>query len=271
MADLTILCPSRGRPKNAVQMYESFRETCTADTKLLILVDANDPTLSTYYTLLNGVGQVLVVEPNRRGMVEALQRGLEDYRDNLGYAVGFMGDDHRPRTHGWDSAYLEALRGLGNGFVYGNDLYQGEAIPTQIAMTTDIVDALGYMCPPGFDHLCVDVVWNDWGRAIGKIEYLDEVIIEHLHYLAGKSKFDKGYAAVNNAEVAGHDNDEYKRYHESGEFDADVEKLKALIAPKLVTPSEEVVDKPYVANPTKKRPGRPKKAEVDAVEDNSDA
>ena len=194
-------------------------------------MDQNDPTLSTYYTVLNGVGQVLVVNPDRRGMVDALQRGLDAYQDHLGYAVGFMGDDHRPRTLGWDRKYVEALREMGTGFVYGDDLFQGEAIPTQVAMTTDIYKALGYMCPPMFDHLCVDVVWKDWGQAIDKIRYLDDVVVEHMHYLAGKSKRDEGYAAVNNSEVANHDSSAYIAYKE-GFLAGDVEKLKALLVPK---------------------------------------
>lgn len=233
MADLTFLVPSRMRPKNAVQLYESFRETCTADTKLVILVDSDDPTLSTYYTLLNGFGQVLVVEPGRRGMVGALQRGYESYRDHLGFAVGFLGDDHRPRTVGWDSLYLDSLREMGSGFVYGDDLFQHEAIPTQIAMTSDIPATLGYMCPPLFDHLCVDVVWNDWGKAIGKIKYLPDVIIEHMHYLAAKASMDKTYAVANSGQMATHDAEAYNIYNVDGGFEADVEKLKALVEPKL--------------------------------------
>jgi hypothetical protein len=214
-------------------MYESFRETCELDTKLVILVDKDDPTLSTYYTLLNGIGQVVVVEPARRGMVSALQHGLDSYKNYLEFAVGFMGDDHRPRTLGWDRKYVDALKAMGTGFVYGNDLFQGEAIPTQVAMTVDVVNTLGYMCPLGFKHLCVDVVWKDWGRAIDRIRYLDDVIVEHMHYLAGKSRHDEGYASVNNSEVANWDSAEYRRYNDSGEFEADVDKLKVLVAPKV--------------------------------------
>lgn len=212
-------------------------------------MDSDDPTLSQYYTLLNGFGQVLVVDPDRRGMVAALQRGWESYRDNVGYAIGFMGDDHRPRTVGWDDLYIKALRKLGSGFVYGNDLFQYEAIPTQIAMTRDIPDTLGYLCPPEFDHLCVDVVWKDWGDAIGKIEYQPDTVVEHMHYLAAKSPFDQGYANVNNATVANHDAAAYQEY-KTGRFGTDVEKLFDLIAP----------PKP----PVKKAAGRPRTKKVDS-------
>lgn len=162
-------------------------------------------------------------------MVAALQSGFETYKDHLGYAVGFMGDDHRPRTVGWDQNYLDALHELSTGFVYGNDLFQFERIPTQIAMSSDIPLALGYLCPPEFDHLCVDVVWKDWGDAIDRIIYLKDTVVEHVHYLAGKSSMDKTYAVANNPEMAAHDSQAYRAYIDDGNFQRDVNKLKKLL------------------------------------------
>jgi hypothetical protein len=163
-------------------------------------------------------------------MVAALQSGYEIHRDQLGFAVGFLGDDHRPRTPGWDTAYLNSLRELGTGIVYGDDLFQHEAIPTQVAMTTDIPKTLGYICPPEFDHLCVDVVWNDWGKAIQKIRYLPAVVVEHVHYLAGKAQKDQTYSDVNSSVMAAHDSAAYQEYM-NGNFSRDVDKLKKLVAP----------------------------------------
>ena len=192
-------------------------------------MDEDDPQLADYYTCLNGVGQVLAVTPGRAGMVAALQSGFDSYKDHLGYAVGFMGDDHRPRTIGWDQQYLDSLRSITTGFVYGNDLFQFENIPTQIAMSTDIPLALGYMCPPEFDHLCVDVVWKDWGNSVGKLIYLRDVVVEHVHYLANKSKFDKTYAIVNNQYMANHDAAAYREYCDSGRMAEDCQRIAELL------------------------------------------
>lgn len=229
MSDLTILVPSKGRPKSAVQLYESFRDTTTASTELVIVCDESDLYLPTYFSLLTGVGRVVVVPGGRRGMCDALNQAYQGMAESLGLAVGFMGDDHRPRTRGWDSNYLEALANLGSGFVYGNDLFQYEAIPTQVAMTSDIPEKLGYMVPLGFQHLCVDVVWKDWGMAINKLTYLPDTVIEHMHPLAGKGKSDSNYQAVNNHVVAESDIAEYKRYNESGEFGRDVARISELL------------------------------------------
>jgi hypothetical protein len=178
--------------------------------------------------MLNGVGQVEVVPKGRRGMCDALNEAFEVHEFNLGYAVGFIGDDMLPRTKGFDTNMLEALRG-GSLFCYANDLFQGERMATEWVERTTVAQALGYMVPPGFAHLNVDVVVREWGKACNAITYLDDTIIEHMHPLAGKGKMDTGYSAVNSGELAARDNAEYSRYKESGEFRADVAKLKVVL------------------------------------------
>jgi hypothetical protein len=127
-------------------------------------------------------------------MVEALNVAAESVNE---FAVGFMGDDHRPRTKGWDTAYLAALIQMRVGMVYGDDGWQHETLPTQIAMTTDIVKALGWMAPPALVHMYVDNWWLELGRAAGCIRYLPDVVVEHMHPVAGKAEWDEGHRRVN--------------------------------------------------------------------------
>jgi hypothetical protein len=102
-------------------------------------------------------------------------------------------------------------------------------MPTQVAFTTDIAVALGYMSPPELQHLNVDIAWLDLGNAVDRIRYLPDVVVEHMHPLAGKARMDKNYRAVNSNAVALADSRAYKAYHESGRFAEDVGKLKMLI------------------------------------------
>jgi hypothetical protein len=43
-----------------------------------------------------------------------------------------LGDDHRPRTKGWDRRLIDAIESLGGapGIAYGDDKLQGAALPT---------------------------------------------------------------------------------------------------------------------------------------------
>lgn len=229
--DLTIFIPTRGRPAQMVDCASNFDQTKTGNTKVVFIVDEDDRDLLRYKAKNADRWEIFVAPTTRRGMVGALNSAFTHYRDSglLGFAVGFQGDDHRPRTVGWDTRYLSVLQDLGTGLVYGNDLYQGPTMPTQIAFTTDIALAVGYMSPPELDHLCVDVVWREWGKAINAITYLDDVIVEHMHPLAGKAKNDKEYKAVNSNLMAKHDGDAYNGYMDNGRFAEDVGRIKMMI------------------------------------------
>lgn len=196
MADLVVIVPSRGRPEAARELWQAFGDTCTADTQLVLALDDDDETKGQYPD-----GPTQFIGANK-SMVEALNGAAVAYAAGIfgaapPFAIGFMGDDHRPKTRGWDTAYLDALRGLGTGIVYGNDLLQGQNLPTQCAMTADIVEALGFMVPPVFTHLYVDNYWLELGNRAGCLRYLPDVVIEHQHPVAGKGEWDDGYARVN--------------------------------------------------------------------------
>jgi hypothetical protein len=81
-----------------------------------------------------------------------------------------------------------------------------------IAMTSDIVTALGGMVPPNMRHLYLDNFWLRLGTDLGKITYCPEIIIEHCHPLIGKAEMDEGYKTVNAAEVYTADRDAFNNF-----------------------------------------------------------
>jgi hypothetical protein len=229
-SDLTVFVPTRTRPKNLLDFGGNFYDTSGANSHLIFILDEDDDQLGEYLKRNNGRFDYEVVAPTKRGMVEALNIAFSRRlaAGDLGYAVGFMGDDHRPRTEGWDFDYIVALESLGSGFVYGNDLLQGELMPTQVAFTTDIAAKLGWMAPPVLWHLDVDLVWLELGKALDRITYLPDTIVEHMHPLAGKARSDRGYRVANSTVMARHDGAAYARYMET-DLAGDVAKLKEML------------------------------------------
>jgi hypothetical protein len=232
MTDLVVVVPSRGRPKAARELASAFAKTCTADTLLVFAVDEDDPTVEEYRDLHAGPprrGPEVLVVPESTSMVHALNRAAEWVVSavNAPFAKIGRGDDHRPTSDGWDAAYLEALRDLGTGIVYGDDLLQRQNLPTQCAMTSDIVRVLGYMAPPNLTHLYVDNFWLELGRRAECIRYLPEVVVEHRHPVAGKAAWDEGYKRVNNPDMYAKDEATFRDYYIGG-LAVDVEKVRAL-------------------------------------------
>ena len=227
MADLVVIVPSRERPQAAQELAAAFRATVISDAVLVFAVDAND---ESDYELAVGEPQLAKVErSNTYTMCQALNvcASLVANSDDPPFAIGFMGDDHRPRTHGWDKAYVDALREMGTGIVYGNDLNQGGKLPTQCAMTSDIIRTLGFMAPSSLTHLYVDNFWLSLGLSADCIRYLPDVVVEHMHPAVGKAEWDAGYLRVNNVAMYRLDEAAFGEYART-RFLEDVAKVKAL-------------------------------------------
>ncbi|WP_330172972.1 hypothetical protein OG875_04835 [Streptomyces sp. NBC_01498] len=229
--DLLVIIPTRGRPKAVMPIVRAWHETkATAD--LLFAVDTDDPELAAYKreaAKFKSDGQIRFTFGKRRRLVGTLNaqavKAAKQYR-----FLGFMGDDHRPRPAAmpWDARIRECLSG-GPGIVYGNDLLQGENMPTAVAMTSDIVTTLGYFAPPAMVHLCVDLVWKDWGVGMQRITYLDDMVIEHLHPANGKAELDAGYEEVNSESMVSADTAAYYDYRDNGGLEGDLVKLRVLV------------------------------------------
>jgi hypothetical protein len=121
-----------------------------------------------------------------------------------------MGDDHRPRTAGWDENILDASTPW--SVVYGNDLFQGANIPTAVFIGSGLIRNLGYFNPPGLQHLYLDNSWKLYGEALGTLQYLPEVVIEHVHFLNGKAPKDALYAEVNAGSMYDHDRAAFEQW-----------------------------------------------------------
>ena len=212
MTALTILVPTRGRPANLARLQAAFVATCDEPTMLVALVDNDDPELPGYQALANRLREepFFRMETGPRLRLGPTLNEVAPKWAARSDAVGFFGDDHLPRTAGWDGRYLAELQRLGTGLVYGNDLIQGQALPTQVAMTSDIVRATGYMVLPGAAHLWLDNAWLSLGQALDAITYLPDVIIEHLHPIAGRAPWDAGYAECNTDERSDTDRRHYE-------------------------------------------------------------
>lgn len=235
---ISVLVPSRGRPDNLKRLATAFLETCRDSTYLIPIIDLDDPYVDEYAQMVDDHDYqwmvTWVIEPHEPGIVIPLNevsKRLDDPKLGL-YpdVVGFMGDDHIPQTVGWDTIIQTELSQMKVGVVYGDDLLQGANLATAAFMTKNIVDTLGYMCPPQFKHLYIDNFWMDIGRGIGRLKYLPNVVIEHLHPLAKKSDWDPTYAAVNASPLAAHDKKEYMKYKAvANGLKTDIKKLRSLL------------------------------------------
>ena len=218
-----ILVPTRGRPQNAIEVLASHKQfSCKSD--LLFIVDLDDPMRKEY---IEAVSQerIELTRTQTRGMAQPLNVVARLYSTKGYEFFTFIGDDHRPQTPDWDVRLANAL-GDKPGIAYGNDLLQGERLPTAVLMSAAIVTALGGMVPPKLRHLYLDNFWLRLGKDLGNLKYLPDVIVEHRHPLAGKAEWDQGYREVNSNELYNFDALMFDNYIKSEDYSILLKKLR---------------------------------------------
>ena len=193
---LVMLVPSRGRPQNVVDLIDACTDITTTNTQLAVIVDDDDPMLPGYQGLLRHQEFAeLVVAPKQEiptpGKIGQILNVIALNYTGCHPYVGFLGDDHRPRTKGWDWRLIEMLDRP--GVAYANDLFQRANLPTSCVISSELIQALGYMCPPTCEHLFLDDFWKLLGNTAGNLAYLPDVVVEHCHPAAGKAAWDAGY------------------------------------------------------------------------------
>jgi len=183
-------------------LIKSWQETQSGYSDLLLVLDDDDKELKKYPK------NVLVRIGPRVGLSSGCNLGVKLYPDYKYYASA--GDDHRFKTKGWDKMMIDKIKKEGGvGIAYGDDLLQGNRLPTAVVMSANIIEAMGYMIPPSLKHLRIDVAFRALGLRIQKLFYMPEIIIEHLHPAAKKAEWDEGYLRVNSTEMVSHDSKNY--------------------------------------------------------------
>lgn len=222
---ILVIVPSRGRPASIQRLQRAWDDTTTGYADLVTYVDLDDPKFDDYMAL-ESERFPLILGPRRR-LVSA-SNAVSAKLGGQYFALGSMGDDHLPVTPGWDKAILDALHEMRTGLAYPNDGWRGQELPTACFMTTDIVQALGYMAPPSLVHMFCDDFWRDLGTTIERLTYLPDVLIEHLHPHAGKAPNDQTYGEANGAAAFEADHVAYRHYLRE-QFEDDVVRVREML------------------------------------------
>lgn len=222
--NLLVIIPSRGRPERLSEAIREGQRLARGDTDYVIALDDDDPALGEYRSDALGIMQ-------KSGVHQGLRKSLTGWTnlvarfwlDDYDYMASF-GDDHIPRTEGWDVKLVDAIGGT--GFSYPNDLRRAD-IPEAVVVSTNVIRALGWFACPQMDHFWIDNAWADLGRGMGRLAYCPDVIVEHAHYLRSASvAHDATYAQ---AESRMHLDEAGYRAWCAAQRDADIEKLKGLL------------------------------------------
>ena len=221
MTKSVILLPSRGRAHRIDECLDSLLEHSTV-SDILVCLDEDD---HEKYVKRDDVKYHIGPAPKRIGLNEKMNRMLPDIAEQYDYVL-WAADDTVAKTHGWDALLIDAIKDIPLGISYPNDLFQSERIPSNgTCFDSKILKVLGYFAPPTLFHLYMDNFWKLLGEELGTLRYLDDVILEHNHFVNKKAPLDATYASINSQQMYTADSQSYQIYENHG-LAADVKKLR---------------------------------------------
>jgi hypothetical protein len=230
VADLAVLTPSRGRPERLYEMVSAVHDLAFGDVEVWVGLDQDDAGayFEAGFTKHRGFRCRIGPRKSLSGWTNFLAGQALNQPEPPRYLAS-LGDDHRPRSKGWDVKLIEAIEQLdGPGFAYGNDLLQGANLPTTWVMSSDVYRALGWVMLPALQHMYVDSAVLELGRASNRIAYRPDVIVEHVHPAAGKTDWDESYRESNAPARYAEDRRAFEAWKANGLVE-DVAKIEALV------------------------------------------
>ena len=195
---ISILTPTRARPDNVKRLVDSAFSTARFpdQVEFLFYVDLDDDTFPPEIESSN----VRVIRGPRMWL-SVLQNIL--YANCKGEIVMYSGDDLVFKTQDWDLKVVTAIDKYPDklALVYPNDLAtHGESMAIHGFLHRNWIDAVGCWVAPGRGSL-YDLWHTEVARKLGRLEYLEDVHIAHVHYRqgAGLAAFDETYKYVSSA------------------------------------------------------------------------
>lgn len=222
---ILVICPTRSRPKQCLEMVNSFLENSKMST-LKLYLDMDDPCLDEYLDLIGKKAGYTFGD--RKPVTQIINENWQ-YSAECFKWFSVTNDDFVYRTNGWDLKLTgEILLHGGLGIAYGNDLLQGINMPTSSVVSREIVEVLGWLQMPLLTHLYGDNVWKDIGIMAKCLFYRPDVIIEHKHFFGRKAQEDDIYRNTNSKEMYDKDGLAYYQWLR-GCAKEDIKKVETLL------------------------------------------
>ena len=193
----------------------------------LVLLDEDDPEYPKYQAVeLPRDWRSVTVPAGPRGAGRACRWAWDFYKD--ADWVGNLADDLVPVTEKWDATLVSRLNGA-NLIGADDERDAPHHLRGCVIFSGDLFRAWGWIYPNGFNHLCVDDVWETIGEATGCWDVAMDVLVKHVH---GGIHSDDTYRAVNSTGAWGRDLEFYESWLRNGEKDEACARTKRLMAAK---------------------------------------
>lgn len=195
---ISLLLPTRGRPDLARRFLASVVECSThlSDVEVVLCVDDDDPKS---FEIDHPALEVRRIVGPRRTMGAYNSDCLAKSRGEI---VILVNDDLVIRTQDWDDRVRAIHRSVPDQIylAYANDLLKKDRLSTFPILSRRTCELLAEPYPSSYRGAFIDYHLMDIFKRLEKcgwnrLNYLPDVVFEHLHYRTGKAKNDDTYRA----------------------------------------------------------------------------
>lgn len=194
--NFSLLVPTRARPHNVARLLDSIATTADNPSAIEVVLYVDDDDRQSHH-LTHDTLKTESIVGDRRPMSKMFSAC---YQRCSGAIIMLCGDDVVFRTAGWDQQVAARFERFPDriALIYGNDLLKGESLCTHPFLSREACEQLGRPCPPEYPGEYIDTHIFDVFHKLrcagrDRIVYLDDVVIEHMHYSVGKAPVDDTY------------------------------------------------------------------------------
>jgi len=197
---ISLLLPTRGRPRLAERFFQSVLEQTAKPDAVETILYVDDDDLESHNLDCAGLDIHRIIGP-RLTMGQYNSHCLAESRGDI---IVLANDDMLIRTFGWDDRLRELDASIPDQIylAYGNDLFKGSKLCTFPILSRRACEVLGDPYPASYrgafiDYHLFDIFHRLRHLGHDRIRYLEHMVFEHLHFRAGKAEKDATYAQRN--------------------------------------------------------------------------
>lgn len=210
---LLIKIPTRSRYERFFSTLDQYYQKLSNKFSyhFVISCDSDDPVMNSEHVIerLKSYPNLSFYFAPGQSKIEAVNRDIERHLD---FDILLLGsDDMVPVVNGYDEIIVSSMLQFfpdTDGVLHFNDGAVGYQLNTLSIMGKKYYDRFGYIYYPGYISVYCDNEFTDISRFLNKAVYFDTVIIEHRHFVWGKSAVDALYQR----------NEQSTYYHHDGQL-----------------------------------------------------
>jgi len=189
---MVIKFPTRGRPQKFVSVLDKYINFLSGmhDVQFVISYDYDDPTMNNenMFSLFNRLnsqleGRIHPICGKSTGKISAINANMDKVRALNPDVILLASDDMIPVLGGYDEIIAKNMAKHfpdTDGVLHFNDGFSGQdRLITLSILGRKYFERFGYLYYPGYKSVFCDNEFTDVARLLGRVTYIDQVIIQH--------------------------------------------------------------------------------------------